>query len=72
MAQHPVVDQGLPIIDASRPHSETPHSVRPFLTSDQPLAEISTWQRTTLIRYKLPCHRRDSNPQSQRATGIGL
>jgi hypothetical protein len=42
MAQQPLVGQGLLIIDASRSHPGTPHSVRLLWTSDQPDAETST------------------------------
>jgi hypothetical protein len=44
---------------------DTPHSVGLLWTSDQPVAETSTWQHTTLTRDRHPCHRRDWNPQSQ-------
>jgi len=50
---------------ASRTHSDTPHSVGLPWTSDQPDAETSTWQHTTLSTDGHPCLRRDSNPQSQ-------
>jgi hypothetical protein len=35
MAHHPLVGQGLLIIDASPSHSDTPHSVRLLCTSDR-------------------------------------
>ena len=35
----------------------------------QPDAETSTWQHTTLTRDTHPCLWRDSNPQSQQASG---
>jgi hypothetical protein len=38
----PSLGQGLLIIDASRSHSDTPHSVRLLWTSDQPVAETLT------------------------------
>jgi len=41
MTQQPPVGQGL-IIEVSRSHSDTPHSVRLLWTSDQPDAETST------------------------------
>jgi hypothetical protein len=41
MAQQPPVSYGLLIIDASRSHSGTPHSVGLLWTSDQPDAETS-------------------------------
>ena len=55
---------------ASRSHLlDTPHSVGLLWTSDQPDAEISTWQHITLTtdRYSYP--RRDSTLQSQQASG---
>ena len=42
IAQEPPVDQGLLIIEASRSHSDTPHSVGLLSTSDQPDAETCT------------------------------
>jgi len=39
MAQQPLVGQGLLIIEVSRSHSDTPHSVGLLWTSDQPDAE---------------------------------
>jgi hypothetical protein len=41
-AQQALVDQVLLITEASRSHSDTPHSVELLWTSDQPDAEIST------------------------------
>jgi hypothetical protein len=35
------------IVEASRSHSDTPHLAGLLWTSDQPDAEISTWQRST-------------------------
>ena len=48
------------------------HTVLPlglFWTSDQPVAETSTLQHTTLTSDKHPCPRRDSNPQSHQSSG---
>jgi len=67
MAQKPPVGQGLHIIGASWLH--TPHSVGLLCTSDQPDAQTSTWQHTTLTRDKHPYPRWDSNPESQQASG---
>jgi hypothetical protein len=68
MAQQPLVGQGLLIIEASRSHSDTPHSVGLSWTSDQSDAETSTWQHTTPKRDRHPYPRRqDSNPQTQQA-----
>ena len=47
------------IIEASRSHSDTTHSVGLLLASDQPDAETSTWQHTTLTKYRHPCPRRN-------------
>jgi len=46
MAQQPLVGQDLFIIEASRPPSDTPHSVGILWTSDQSDAQTSTWQHT--------------------------
>jgi hypothetical protein len=66
MAQQPLVGQGLLTVEASRSHSDTPHSLGLCWTSDQPEAETSTWQHTTHTRG---CPRRNSNPQSSQANG---
>jgi len=50
MAQQPLVGQGLLIIEASRSHSDTSHSVGLLWTSDQPDAETSTWQHSIYKR----------------------
>jgi hypothetical protein len=47
----------------------TPHLVGLLWTGDQPHAETSTWQHTTLTRDGHLCPRGDSNPQSQQANG---
>jgi len=64
MAQQPLMDQGFLIIEASRIHSDTSHSVGLPWTSDQPVAQTSTWQQTTDKR-QISVTQRDSNPQSQ-------
>jgi len=61
--------QGLLIVEDSWSHSGTPHPVGFLWTSDQPDAETSTWLHTTLTRDRHPCPRRDSNSQSQEASG---
>jgi len=43
VVQQPLLGQGLLIIEASQSHSDTPHSVGLLWTSDQPVAETSTW-----------------------------
>jgi len=50
MAWQPLVGQSLLIIEASRLHSGTLHSVGLLWTSDQPDVETSTWQHTTLTK----------------------
>jgi len=67
MLQQILVGQGLLIIEASRSHSDTQHSLRLLWTSNQPNAENSTWQHRTLTRDRHPCPRWDSNPQFQQA-----
>jgi len=42
------VGQGLLIHEVSRSHNDTPQSIRLLWTSDQLVAEISTWQHTAL------------------------
>jgi len=43
-----LMDLGFRIVDVSRSHSGTPHSVGPLCMSDRPVAETPTWQQTTL------------------------
>jgi len=83
MARHRLVGQGL-IIVASRSHLDTLHSVELLRTSDQPNAETSTCQNTTLTRDKYPrppvgfehANSGSERPQTHAldcaATGIGL
>ena len=55
MEQQLLVGQRLHIIEASRSHIDTAHSVGLLWTSDQPAAEISSRQHTTLTRDRHPC-----------------
>ena len=83
MAQQHPAGQGLLIIEASRSHSDTQHSVRLLCTNDQPDAETSTWQYTTLTtdntaippagyEHTIPTNERQQNHALDRAaTGIG-
>ena len=71
MGQQPLVGQGLFIVEASRLDSDTPHSVGLLWTSNQPDAETSTLQHTTLTRDGRPCSQEESNPQSQQASRRG-
>ena len=50
-------------------HNDAPQSVGLLWTSDELVAETSTWQHTTLTTDKHPCPRWDSNPQSDQASG---
>ena len=50
-------------------YNDAPQSVGLLWTSDQSVAETSTWQHTTLTTDKHPWSRWDSNPQSQQASG---
>jgi len=56
-------------------HLITPNDTHTHTFGRTPLDEgsarrrTSTWQRTTFTRHKLPCHWRDSNPQSQQKRG---
>jgi hypothetical protein len=66
VAKQPLVGQGL-VIEASRSHSDTPHSVG-FWTSDQPDADLhltthDTHKRQTSI---LPSEFEPANPPSER------
>ena len=49
--------------------NDAPQLVGLLWTSDQLVAETSTWQHTTLTTDKHPCPRWDSNPRSQQASG---
>jgi hypothetical protein len=50
----PLEGQGLLIIQASRSHSDTPHSVGLLWTSDKPDAATSTWQYTNTHKRQTP------------------
>jgi len=63
------VSLGLLTVKLSGSHSDTPHSVELLWSSERPVAETSTWQHTTITRNSHPCPRRDSNQQSQQASG---
>jgi hypothetical protein len=57
------------IIEASWSHSGTLCSVGQICTSDKPDPETSNLKQTTFTKYRHPCTRQDSNPQSQQAGG---
>jgi len=50
-------------------HNDASQSVGLLWTSDQLVAETSTWQHTTLTTDKQPYSGWDSNPRSQQASG---
>jgi len=50
-------------------HNDASRSVGLLWTSDQLVAETSTWQHTTLATDKHLCPQWDSKPQSQQASG---
>jgi len=62
VARQSPVGQDLLSIEASRSHSEPPHSVGLLWTSDQPDAETSTWQHPPLTTDRHPWPQWDSNP----------
>jgi len=62
----PLVGQGLLIIDTSRSHSDTPHSVGFLWTSDQPDAETSTYNTHKRQTYLLPAGFEPTIPASER------
>jgi len=67
VALRPNAFHGLLFLEVSR--SYTPQSVGLLWTSDQLVAETSTWQHTTLTTDRLSCPRWDSKPESQLASG---
>jgi len=69
MAQQPLVGQDRLFVTVSPSYSEAPHSVGLLWSSDQPVAEVCTWQHTILTRDRRPCPRREWNPQSHQASG---
>jgi hypothetical protein len=79
MAQKRLVGQRFLIVEVSRLHSDAPlNSVGLIWTSDQPVAETSTWQHTTLttdrhaLAVAMPASERPQNHAWDRAvTGFG-
>jgi len=62
ITQQPSVVKDLLITEDSRSHPNTPHLVGLLWTSDQLVAETSTWQHTTLTTGRHACLRRNSKP----------
>jgi len=69
MSQQPLMGQGLLIIEASQSFSDSPHMSDLLWKRDQPDAVTSTRQHTTLTRQRRQCRWRDSNSQTQQASG---
>jgi len=68
------------IVEVSKSHSDTPHSVGRLWTSDQPVAETSTWRHITQetyiyapggIRTRNPKNRPAANPHLKTARLLG-
>jgi len=60
----------LKILDHTQLDTHThPHPVGLLWTSYRSVAETSAWQQSTVTTDKHPCRRRNSKPQSQRASG---
>jgi hypothetical protein len=75
VAQHTLLGQDLLIIEKSRSHSDTPHSVGLLWTSDKPIPETYIWQNTTLTRDRQSCPPAGFEPttlSSERAQIHGL
>jgi len=83
MARQPLLGQGPLMVQATQPHSDTPHSIEFLCTGNQPNSETSTWQHTTLKRDRgsmpppwiepsIPaCERPQTHALGHAATGIG-
>ena len=56
MVQEHPVGQGLLFVEDPRSYSGTPHSLRFLSTSDQPVAETSTKQHTTVSNRQIFIH----------------
>ena len=76
MARQPLVGQDLLIVEASRSHSDTPHSVGLRWTCEWPVAGTSTWQHTTIPRGFEPAIPASERPKTHAldgvATGVGV
>jgi hypothetical protein len=68
MAPHPPVGQGLLTVEASRSHSDTPHSGNTPLDEGSARPRTSTWQHTTLTTdIHAPAGIRTRNPNKRAA-----
>jgi hypothetical protein len=69
VALQPNAGHGLLILEVPRSHNDAPQSVGLLWTSDQLVAETSTWKHTTLTTDKHSCPHWDSNLRSHRESG---
>jgi hypothetical protein len=69
-----LVGLNLLIVEVSRSHSNTPHSVVLLRTSDQLVADTPTWQQTTFKRdtHPWPGRIRTRNPCKRKAADLRL
>ena len=67
MTQQPLVSKGLLITDASRSHSDIPHSVGHLWPRDLPMAEISTSQQSQQTNVHVSGGIRTRNPSNRLA-----
>jgi len=74
MALQPLVGQGILIIEASRSHSDTPHSAGLLCTSDQPDVGIlpANTQQSQETSIQVPDGIRTRNPKKRAATDHAL
>ena len=50
------------VVEVSRSHTDTPHSVGLLYTNDRPFAETSVWQHITFTRDRHPCSPAEFEP----------
>ena len=67
MVQKPLLGQGPLIVEVSRLHSDTPHSVGFIRTIERTVAETSTWHHPTLTNTHVPRGIRTQNPSKRMA-----
>jgi hypothetical protein len=56
VAQQPYSGLGRLIVEVSRSHTDTPHSIWLAWTRDRPIAETFTWKHTTLTNKRQDIH----------------
>jgi len=70
MSQNPPSVPGHPHYRGFTITPDTPHSIGLLWTRDRFAVENSTWQYRIFTRKRHPWPQRDSNPQSQEASGL--